>query len=177
MQSHRPWPWAEYSRTACTAHSCGRFSGADRSAQTRSGGSGARGCRRSPPQSRPSLRAHRSAARQPLLRQAAARSSYVCATSRTLIRNQPYPYSQLAVPSFATSRALIRKYPYPYSQSAVPLFAISRTLIRNQPYPYSQSAVPLFATSRTLIRNQPCPYSQSAVPSFATSRALRPNQP
>ena len=25
-RSHRPWPRAEYSRTACTTHSCGRFS-------------------------------------------------------------------------------------------------------------------------------------------------------
>jgi hypothetical protein len=119
-RSHRPWPRVEYSRTACTAHSCGGFGGADRSAQTRSGGSGARGCRRSPPQSRPSLR------QSPPLRrtaavaaaQAAARSSYLCATSRTLIHN-------LAVRLFAIIRTLIRSYPYPYSQSAVPLFATS----------------------------------------------------
>jgi hypothetical protein len=37
----------------------------------------------------PCVKAHRSAAPQPLLPQAAARSSYVCATSRTRIRNQP----------------------------------------------------------------------------------------
>ena len=101
--TRRPWPLdavppavAEGGVLAYGVHDSliREFQRADRSAQTRSGGSGARGCRRSPPQSRPSLRAHRSAARQPLLRR-----------KQPLV---PRTYVRLAVSLFAIIRTLIR---------------------------------------------------------------------